>query len=185
MVPPNIDVYTLGFSNRTWEETIEILRRFGIHRVLDIRTLPGSRHTPQFNLEHLAAALPKLNIEYLHLKSLGGLRKPRKEDPTNAGWKNGSFRGYADYMQTAEFDAALEQLIRMFSEERSVYACTEAVFWRCHRALVSDVLLARGYQVHHIFNAQKSEPHRLTRFASVRGDRITYPAEGSSDPVTP
>ena len=169
------DVFTLGFSNRTWEATLEILRSFGIQRLADIRTLPGSRHTPQFNQENLSRTLPRVGIEYLHLKSLGGLRKPKREDSENAGWHNEGFRGYADYMQTPEFVRALDELIGLLREKRTAYACTEAVFWRCHRSLVSDALQIRGCRPGHIFGAADCRPHRLTPFARVDGLRITYP----------
>ena len=170
------DVYTIGFSNRTWDDTLEILRSFGIRRLVDIRTLPGSKHTPQFNLEHLQKALPESGIEYVHMKSLGGLRKPLKESSNNAAWRNDSFRGYADYMQTPEFEIALEKLIRLFSERTTVYACTEAVFWRCHRQLVSDALVVRGHRAGHIFNASKVEEHKLTEFVKAQGTTVTYPS---------
>jgi uncharacterized protein (DUF488 family) len=170
------NVYTLGFSNRQWDETINILSAYAIERLVDIRTLPGSKHTPQFNLEHLQAALPRAGIEYFHLKSLGGLRKPRKDSATNAAWRNDSFRGYADYMQTPEFDQAITQLVRLLQEKTTVYCCTEAVFWRCHRQLVSDALLARGCRVGHIFNATKVEEHTFTKFAKAEGTRLTYPS---------
>ena len=170
------DVYTMGFSNRTWDETLEILLVHHIRRLSDIRTLPGLKHTPQFNLEHLQAALPKAGIEYIHLKSLGGLRKPRKDSAVNAAWRNDTFRGYADYMQTPEFEAALAELIRLLKEKTTVYCCTEAVFWRCHRQLVSDALLARGYRVGHLFNATKVEEHTFTKFVKAEGTTLTYPS---------
>lgn len=169
------DVYSLGFSNRSWDATLEILHAYCIRRVVDIRTLPGSRHTPQFNRSVLETALPKDNIEYIHLKALGGLRKPKRGETTNEGWKNAGFRGYADYMQTGEFDQALDDLIRLMSDKTCVYACTEAVFWRCHRALLSDALTVSGYRVGHLFSSTKCEPHSLTSFALVDGNRITYP----------
>ena len=170
------DVYTIGFSNRAWEDTLEILEAFGIQRLVDIRTLPGSKHTPQFNQDHLQEALPKANIEYVHLKKLGGLRKPLKDATTNAAWRNDSFRGYADYMQTPEFEASLNELIRLFIEKTTVYACTEAVFWRCHRQLVSDALVVCGYRVGHIFSPSKIEEHKLTNFLKADGTRVTYPS---------
>jgi len=170
------DVYTMGFSNRSWDETLEILKAFNIDQLVDIRTLPGSKHTPQFNQEHLQTALPAASIRYVHMKSLGGLRKPLTNLTTNAGWKNVSFRGYADYMQTAAFDSALGELVRLFSEQSTVYACTEAVFWRCHRQLVSDALLLRGFQVGHIFNASKVQTHKLTDFLKAEGLTVTYPS---------
>jgi uncharacterized protein (DUF488 family) len=169
------DAFTMGFSNRTWETTAEILAAHGIERLVDIRTLPGSKHTPQYNLENLRIALPETGVDYVHLKSLGGLRKPHKESLLNAAWRNEGFRGFADYMQTADFAAALEELIRLLSEKRTVYACTEAVFWRCHRQLVSDALSVRGFRIGHIFDAAKVEPHSLTKFAHVDGVQITYP----------
>ncbi|MBI2840241.1 MAG: DUF488 domain-containing protein [Acidobacteria bacterium] len=169
------EVHTLGFSNREWAGTLEILRAYRIERLIDIRTVPKSRHTPQYNSDQLAWLLPELGIEYYHLKALGGFRKPKQDDPTNAGWRNESFRGFADYMQTQEYAEALAHLITLFKERRSVYACTEAVFWRCHRSLVSDALLIRGHEVGHIFSATKCDPHRLTSFARVEGARVTYP----------
>jgi len=170
------DVYTMGFSNRTWDETLEILSVYEIKRVVDIRTLPGSKHTPQFNLEHLKQALPKAGVDYVHLKSLGGLRKPSKDSKLNAAWRNDGFRGYADYMQTPEFESALRELIRLLNEKTTVYCCTEAVFWRCHRQLVSDDLVARGFSVGHVFNAAKVESHSLTKFVRAEGTRLTYPS---------
>lgn len=169
------EVYTLGFTNREWDETVEMLRAYRIERLIDIRTVPKSRHTPQYNSDHLSRVLPDLGIEYIHLKALGGFRKPKQDDPTNAGWRNESFRGFADYMQTQEFAEAIEHLIALFKERRSVYTCTEAVFWRCHRSLVSDALLIRGHEIGHIFSASKCEAHPLTRFAKVDGMRVTYP----------
>jgi uncharacterized protein (DUF488 family) len=170
------DVYSMGFSNRTWDETVAILRKFEIRRLVDIRTLPGSKHTPQFNLEHLQRALPEAGIEYVHMKNLGGLRKPLKDSSANTAWRNDSFRGYADYMQTPEFNGALDKLIELFSERTTVYACTEAVFWRCHRQLVSDALRVRGYRVGHIFNVSKVEEHKLTEFLKAQGTTVTYPS---------
>jgi len=170
------DAYTMGFSNRTWDQTLEILQAFRIERLIDIRTLPGSKHTPQFNLEHLQQALPIEGVEYIHLKGLGGLRKPRKDLTLNAAWENSGFRGYADYMQTPEFEEALNQLIAFLKEKTTVYCCTESVFWRCHRQLVSDALLVRGYQTGHIFSASKVEAHKLTKFVKAEGVRVTYPS---------
>jgi uncharacterized protein (DUF488 family) len=172
----HFDVYTMGFSNRAWSETVEILQHFAIGRVIDIRTLPGSRHTPQFNLEHLQRALPESGIEYVHLKTLGGLRKPVRNSTVNAAWRNNGFRGYADYMQTPAFAEALLELIRLMTEVRTVYCCTEAVYWKCHRQLVSDALTIRDYRVGHIFSAGKVELHKLTSFLSVEGIRLTYPS---------
>jgi uncharacterized protein (DUF488 family) len=169
------DAYTMGFSTRTWGETVELMNGYSIERLVDIRTLPGSKRTPQFNLEHLRAALPQAGIEYVHMKELGGLRKPKK-DSINTAWRNEGFRGYADYMQTVDFDAALQRLIGLIREKTTVYVCTEAVFWRCHRQLVSDALIIRGFHIGHIFSPTKVEAHILTDFAQVAGSRITYAA---------
>src|SRR5215469_13321802 len=170
------EAYTMGFPNRTWDETLEILKSFKIERLADIRTLPGSKHTPQFNLEHLQQELPKAGVEYIHMKSLGGLRKPRKDSTVNSAWQNSGFRGYADYMQTPEFEESLNELIGFLKEKTTVYCCTEAVFWRCHRQLVSDALLIRGYTIGHIFSASKVETHELTKFVKAEGTRVTYPS---------
>jgi len=166
----------MGFSNRLWEDTVEILANHRMQRLVDIRTLPGSRRTPQFNLENLEQKLPEAGVEYLHLKSLGGLRKPIKDSTLNAAWKNDGFRAYADYMQSTEFETALETLVRLLTEKRTVYSCTEAVFWRCHRQLISDALHIRGFRVGHIMGAGKVQEHELTSFAKVDGLRITYPS---------
>jgi uncharacterized protein (DUF488 family) len=169
------DAFTMGFSNRSWEATVEILTAHQIQRVVDIRTLPGSKHTPQFNQENLQIKLPEIGIEYIHMKGLGGLRKPRKDSIVNAGWRNEGFRGYADYMQTTEFKSELDRLIALIREKRTVYMCTEAVFWRCHRQLVSDALVVRGFQIGHIFDEAKVEPHKLSNLPKVNGIEITYP----------
>jgi uncharacterized protein (DUF488 family) len=166
----------MGFSNRSWDETIKILHAFQIQRLVDIRTLPGSKYTPQFNLEHMKDALPAAGIEYVHMKSLGGLRKPLKDSTLNSAWKNSGFRGYADYMQTGEFEVALTDLIRLFKEKTTAFCCTEAVFWRCHRQLVSDALRIRGYRIGHIFSTSKVEEHQLTKFVKVDGAQVTYPS---------
>jgi uncharacterized protein (DUF488 family) len=170
------DVFTMGFSNRTWDQTIAILQSHHIERLVDIRTLPGSRRTPQFNLENLQQKLPESGIEYIHMKSLGGLRKPLKDSALNSAWRNDGFRGYADYMQSPAFEEALDALTGLLKETQTVYSCTEAVFWRCHRQLVSDALFIRGYRVGHILGPGKAQVHTLTPFARVDGLRITYPA---------
>jgi len=175
-VTKSFDGYTMGFSNRSWEQTIEILGAFQIQRLIDIRTLPGSKHTPQFNLEHMKNALPAAGIEYIHMKNLGGLRKPLKDSTLNSAWQNSGFRGYADYMQMPEFESALSELVQLIKEKTTVFCCTEAVFWRCHRQLVSDVLTVRGYHIGHIFNASKVEEHKLTKFVKVDGLHVTYPS---------
>jgi len=183
MTTQEFDVFTLGFSNRTWAITIEILESFEIKRLVDIRTVPGSRIAPQFNQEHLQRALPAAGIEYVHMKQLGGLRKLKGNDPANAGWRNAGFRAYADYMQTGEFRVALDELIRLFLEMRTVYVCTEAVFWRCHRALVSDALVASGYRAGHILGIGRCQAHAITSFARISGGRVAYPIPNPSLPI--
>lgn len=144
--------------------------------LVDVRSLPGSKKYPQFNKEHLEVALPEDGIEYRHLRELGGYRKAQYTGDLNAGWRNSSFRNYADYMQSEEFEEGLEELIQLFKEKRTVYVCTEAVFWRCHRALISDALLVRGYHPGHIFTATHCDMHKLTPFARASGSVVTYPA---------
>ena len=174
-MPTSFDAFTMGFSNRSWEQTVEILQAYGVQRLVDIRTLPGSRRTPQFNQENLQARLPEAGIEYVHLKTLGGLRKPIKDSAINAGWRNDGFRAYADYMQSPAFEEALQLLVQLITEQRSVYVCTEAVFWKCHRQLVSDALLIRGFRIGHILSENKVSEHTLTPFAKVDGVQISYP----------
>ena len=179
MACEDADVYTLGFSNRTWKDTVEILDAFRIDRLVDVRTLPGSKKYPQFNIENLSVELPKIGIEYIHKKDLGGFRKGPSQNDLNAGWRNESFRNYADYMQSPQFVAAVEELIDLSGEKRTVYVCTEAVFWRCHRALISDALLVRGIKPGHIFTQGKCEMHKMTKFAVVEGESVTYPAQNA------
>ncbi|HEY3283390.1 MAG TPA: DUF488 domain-containing protein [Armatimonadota bacterium] len=167
---------TIGHSIRSSEEFIDLLKAHGVQRLVDIRTVPRSRHNPQFNQDALPGALAGAGIAYAHLKELGGLRRPRPDSP-NRAWRNDSFRGYADYMQTPEFEAALQGLLEMASRERLALMCAEAVPWRCHRSLVADALLARGIPVEEILGPGQSRAHRLTPFARVEGARVTYPAQ--------
>jgi uncharacterized protein (DUF488 family) len=153
-----------------------MLRAHQVQRLVDVRTVPGSRRNPQFGSEALAVSLKTAAIHYTHMKALGGLRKPAP-DSINTGWKNDSFRGYADYMQTEAFDAAIEWLIESAREERIAIMCAEAVPWRCHRSLVADALVARGVRVEHIMSETRRDAHRLTAFAKRTGIRITYPPE--------
>jgi uncharacterized protein (DUF488 family) len=167
-------VLTIGHSTRTIESFIELLQGHGVQRLVDVRTIPRSRHNPQFNGESLANVLSAAKITYLHMKDLGGLRHPRP-DSTNTGWNNSSFRGFADYMQTPEFEAAAARLIEMSSRRQTAIMCAEAVPWRCHRSLIADALNARGVQVEHIMGPGKTRPHELTAFAVVEGSRVLYP----------
>jgi uncharacterized protein (DUF488 family) len=167
--------YTIGHSTRTLDQLVEALRTFGVRTLVDIRTVPRSRHVPQFDRQSLTRALPRRRIRYRHLAALGGLRKARA-DSINTAWRNASFRGFADYMGTAEFAGALEEL-RVLAREAGPVAvmCAEAVPWRCHRSLVADALVARGEEVMHIMGPGKGHPHELTPWARAEGGRVTYP----------
>jgi len=167
-------LYTIGHSNRSLEEFLSLLGSHSIELLADIRTVPKSRHNPQFAREALAASLPPAGIAYRHMPGLGGLRHPR-HDSINLAWRNDSFRGYADYMQTAPFRDALEQLIAAASSLRTAIMCAEAVPWRCHRSLVADALTAGGVEVRHIMSAATANLHKLTPFAHVEGTQVTYP----------
>jgi uncharacterized protein (DUF488 family) len=170
-----VRLYTVGHSTRPLDELVSALRGFDVSVLADIRTIPRSRHNPQFNGDALASALRARHIRYAHLRELGGLRKPRKDSP-NAGWHNESFRGFADYMQTESFEEGLGKLHALTAGRVVALMCAEAVPWRCHRSLVADALTARGAHVEHITSATHSSPHRLTPFAKVDGPRVTYPA---------
>ena len=182
--PPPI-VLTIGHSTRTLEEFIGLLQAHGATRVVDVRTVPRSRHNPQFNKGSLPRALKKAGLGYVHLPGLGGLRHA-KRDSINLGWRNASFRGYADYMQTPEFKESLEELIQLAKQERIVLMCAEAMPWRCHRSLIADALRVRGIRTEDIMGLTRRQVHTLTSFAKVRGTTITYPAEASrSTPKKP
>jgi uncharacterized protein (DUF488 family) len=172
-------IFTIGHSTRTLPEFIELLRSNGVQRVIDIRTIPRSRHNPQFCREALAPALRRAKIGYVYLKKLGGLRRA-KPDSVNAGWHNASFRGYADYMQTAEFEAGLLRAMQLAKSKTSALMCAEAVPWRCHRSLVADALAIREVPVREIISRTSVRPHKLTPFARVRGTTITYPTDSPS-----
>jgi uncharacterized protein (DUF488 family) len=167
---------TIGHSNRTLEDLIGMLQAHGVDLLVDVRTVPKSRHNPQFNTENLPAPLHQAGIGYLHMPGLGGLRHARK-DSINTGWRNDSFRGYADYMQTPEFDAALSALLQAAAGRHAAVMCAEAVPWRCHRSMIADALTARGVAVEHIMSAAKRTPHKMTSFARVKGTQVTYPPE--------
>jgi uncharacterized protein (DUF488 family) len=176
-------VGTIGHSTRPIEEFLEILSAHGIEQLVDIRTIPRSRYNPQYNGDALGAALAVRNIRYLHLPELGGLRRARPDSP-NTGWRNASFRGYADYMQTPEFERGLEALIQLAEQAPAAMMCAEAVQWRCHRSLVADALLVRGITVQHIKNTGDAAAHKLTPFALVEGTVIVYPRAGKLDAPT-
>lgn len=171
-------VLTIGHSTHTLAEFVELLHAHSVARVVDVRTVPRSRHNPQFNKDSLAQELRKASVEYTHLPGLGGLRHA-KADSRNTGWRNASFRGYADYMQTPEFEQSLAKLIALAKQSRVALMCAEAVPWRCHRSLIGDALLVREIDVEDIMNATHRHVHRLTTFAQVRGTEITYPPAAS------
>jgi uncharacterized protein (DUF488 family) len=173
-------ICTVGHATRPVDALIEILEAHGIKRLIDVRTIPKSRYNPQYNREALERSLRGAGIHYEHMRALGGLRHPRK-DSLNMGWRNESFRGYAGYMQTTEFESALNALGKAAAREAVAIMCAEAVPWRCHRSLISDALTARGYPVEHIMSATKSEPHTMTSFARVEGPSVVYPASGQEN----
>lgn len=167
-------IYTVGHSTLALDDFVRLLRGHGVERLIDVRTIPRSRHNPQFNMDVLARFLRGRRIGYRHMKSLGGLRHPRP-DSVNTGWRNVSFRGYADYMQTAEFAAALAKLIELAARKTTAVMCAEAVPWRCHRSLIADALVVRGIDVMDIVG-KGAKPHSLTPMAKVEGGRVIYPS---------
>ena len=167
-------VLTIGHSSRTLEDFISILRKYHVQRVVDIRTVPRSRHNVQFNQEELAKSLETVGIGYVHMSGLGGFRRSQGVS-INMGWRSLAFRGFADYMQTKEFNESLQALIELAKTERVVLMCAEAVPWRCHRSLIADALSVRDVQVKHIFSSTSLRDHRMTSFAKVEGRNITYP----------
>lgn len=173
---PKDAIFTVGHSTLPIERFLSLLHAYGIKILADIRTVPRSRHNPQFNGDALGPVLKHESIEYVPLPALGGLRHARKDSP-NTGWRNNSFRGYADYMQTKAFEEGLETLIDMSRGERTAIMCAEAVPWRCHRSLVADALSVRGIPVVEILSEGSYRDHKLTPFAHVEGTTITYPPE--------
>ena len=171
-------IFTVGHSTRTADEFIALLRAHAIEQLVDVRTIPRSRHNPQFAGDALSRSLHDAGILYRHMKTLGGLRHARR-DSVNTGWRNTSFRGYADYMQTSEFEQALDELIALARDHNTAIMCAEAVPWRCHRSLIADALLVRGIDADEIVSATSTRRHVLTSFAQVNGTRITYPPQNT------
>jgi uncharacterized protein (DUF488 family) len=171
---PLLTVFTIGHSTHTLEEFIKIIEKFKIEKIVDVRTIPRSRHNPQFNKETLPMNLLLVGIGYMHIAGLGGLRHTKVDSP-NKGWRNASFRGYADYMQTPDFEQSLNTLIEVAKKEQVAVMCAESLPWRCHRSLIADALLVRGFKVEHIMNNKKSLKHTLTQWIKVEGTKITYP----------
>src|SRR5579862_291385 len=194
-----LEIFTIGHSNRPWKDFLALLRAHAIERVIDVRTIPRSRHNPQFSREILSRKLRSsraagsrsellksppqgrkarnLKFAYVHLRKLGGLRHARRDSP-NMAWRNASFRGFAEYMQTAEFEAGLHRLMKLARQKRSAIMCAEAVPWRCHRSLIADALTVRGIRVDDIMTVKSSRVHSLIPFARVKAHRITYPLGG-------
>ncbi len=175
-------IFTLGYLTLPIERFLALLQTYAVERLVDIRTIPRSRHNPQFNSDILADSLNAVEIDYLHMRTLGGLRHARKDSP-NGGWRNDSFRAYADYMQTEAFSKALETLIALGRDKRTAIMCAESVPWRCHRSLVADALEVRGAPAVEILSESKWRMHPLTPFAKVEGLQITYPPEQPSLPL--
>ena len=170
-------LFTIGHSNRTLEFLVSLLQGYGIQRLVDVRTVPRSRHNPQFNRDVLPAMLQTVGIAYTHIPKLGGLRHAQK-DSINTGWTNTSFRGYADYMQTKEFESGLKDLLGYARKETVAIMCAEAVPWRCHRSLISDALTARGVDVRAIMSRVSAPYHDITPWAQVvQGTHVTYPGK--------
>jgi uncharacterized protein (DUF488 family) len=167
-------IFTVGHSNRTTSQFIELLDRQKLKLVVDVRTIPKSRHNPQFGQARLRRNLRRHGIEYLHMAGLGGLRRPRP-DSENTAWRNAGFRGFADYMDTPEFEKNLKRLIALSKRKRLSIMCAEALPWRCHRSLIADALLARGFTVREILSPTQARDHRMTPFARVRRKRVSYP----------
>ncbi|GJJ05569.1 hypothetical protein RugamoR64_61070 [Duganella rhizosphaerae] len=176
-------VCTIGHSNRSLDSFLELLRSNEIAHLLDVRTVPRSHHNPQFGRDALPASLAAVQIAYTHVPGLGGLRHARA-DSTNTGWRNPSFRGYADYMQSAEFADNVQRVADLARAERCVLMCAEAVPWRCHRSMIGDALLVRGIRVEDIIGPKGRKPHVLTAFAHVEGTLVTYPSPSLGDTDT-
>jgi uncharacterized protein (DUF488 family) len=167
-------IFTIGHSTLTTRELVSILDSQKLKLLIDVRTIPKSRHNPQFGQARISKSLDKHGIQYRHMPGLGGLRRPRKDSP-NMAWRNLSFRGYADYMMTEEFKMNLHKLIARSKRQRLVIMCAEAVPWRCHRSLIADALLALGYEVSDLIGFNPPRRHKMTAFAKVRKGEVRYP----------
>lgn len=176
MENPTKHIYTIGHSTHTWQEFLSMLQSFDIKILVDVRTLPGSRRYPQFDKENLERELPEQQIKYIHMIELGGRRKVKK-DSKNIRWQNSSFRGYADYMESVEFERAISKLESIAQSGKTAYMCAEAVWWRCHRSLVSDFLKVRGWKVMHIMTAEKLQEHTYTSPARIVNGKLLYSDE--------
>jgi uncharacterized protein (DUF488 family) len=167
------EIWTIGHSTITLEHFVEMLHSFDIKLLADIRSFPGSKRVPQFNKENLEESMPANGIAYVHLKRLGG-RRPVHKDSKNTGWRHPAFRGYADYMETDDFKKGIEQLEAMAIKQRTAYMCSEAVWWSCHRSMVSDYLKLNGWLVHHIMEVNKATEHTYTQPAKIVNGKLFY-----------
>jgi uncharacterized protein (DUF488 family) len=179
--PSQLTIFTIGHSTRTLAEFIDLVKTYGVTLIVDVRTVPRSKHNPQFNKETLPNSLKHHSIKYIHMPEIGGLRRP-KHDSINLFWRNSSFRGYADYMQTKEFTDNLLKIIALARENCLALMCAEALPWRCHRSLVSDALVARHVKLQHIISATSCINHALNEAAHVEGTQITYPLFSKESP---
>jgi uncharacterized protein (DUF488 family) len=169
-------LYTIGHSTHTIEAFVDLLHAYDIQLVVDVRTVPRSRKNPQFGIDLLPGKLQSAHIDYCHIKELGGLRHPTKNSP-NTGWRNASFRGYADYMATPEFAAGLAELKKLARSCKTAIMCAEAVPWRCHRSLIADALTVAGWHVYDIMSRQTAREHQLTSFLHVKDGKLLYTDE--------
>ena len=169
-------IWTIGHSTRSFEEFLDMLQSFSIELIADVRSYPGSRRFPQFNKEALEVSLAQHNIQYAHFKNLGG-RRNANPDSKNTGWRHAAFRGYADYMETNAFKDGIIKLANRALEQRTAYLCSEALWWRCHRSMISDYLRLQGWNVMHIMGIGKSEPHSYTEPARIVDGKLNYELE--------
>ncbi len=172
-MPDKLSIWTIGHSTLAIDDFIGRLQSFEIGLLADVRSFPGSRRYPHFNKEALAVSLAREEIRYEHFRELGGRRRARP-DSLNVAWRNESFRGYADYMETAEFRVGIERLLELAAKQRVTIMCSEAVWWRCHRSMISDYLKVKGIEVNHIMGEDKSEPHPFTSAARVLNGELSY-----------
>jgi uncharacterized protein (DUF488 family) len=177
-------LFTIGHSTHSIEEFVALLKAHSVRHIVDVRSIPKSRHVPQFNTDELASSLRAANIDYTHLKTLGGRRHSRK-DSVNTGWRNTSFRGYADYMSTPQFAEGLATLTQIASTTPTAIMCAEAVPWRCHRSLVADAVMLQGWEVRDILSKAPSAEHKLTPFLRVVNGMVTYSDPNESDSLFP
>jgi uncharacterized protein (DUF488 family) len=177
-------LFTIGHSTHSIQEFIDVLKVHGVEHLADVRSIPKSRHVPQFNSDALGPALGEVGIAYTPIKALGGRRHSRKNS-INTGWRNASFRGYADYMATPAFAEGLDELTAIARRQTTAIMCAEAVPWRCHRSVIADAMMLRGWEVLEIMSAQPAKPHALTPFLKVVDGQLTYPAETPEQQKSP